>query len=95
MPDAGDFYRGLVPLVEEDSVVATAEAKAGLRRFKFFHIASAVGEVTVDAMENLNCGLSIDGPQIGTGFWRPVDNNALEGGVFAHCLRPNSRRISS
>ena len=53
MANAGDFYRGLVPVVEEDSVIATAETKAGLRRFEFFHIAGAVRQVTVDAMENL------------------------------------------
>jgi hypothetical protein len=43
MADAGDVYRGLVPLVEEDSVIAAAETKAGFRRFEFFHIAGAVG----------------------------------------------------
>jgi len=33
----------------------------------------------VNAMENLNCGLPIDGPQIGAGLWRPGDRNALRG----------------
>ena len=42
MAVAGDFYRGLVPLIEEDAVVATAETKAGFRRFEFFHIAGAL-----------------------------------------------------
>jgi hypothetical protein len=69
MADAGDFYGGLVPVVEEDAIIATAETKAGFRRLELFHIASAVGQVTVNAMENLNCGLPIDGPQIGTGLW--------------------------
>jgi hypothetical protein len=42
LADPGDFYRGLVPLIEEDSVVATAETKAGFRRFEFSYIAGAV-----------------------------------------------------
>ena len=69
MADAGDLYRGLVPVIEEDAIIATAETKAGFRRFELFHIASAVGQVTVNAVENLNSGLPINGPQIGTGFW--------------------------
>ena len=39
--------------------------------------------------------LRLDGPQIGTGFWRPVDRNALGGGVLTHCFGPSSRRTSS
>ena len=42
MADAGDFYRALVPMIEEDAVVATAETGAGFRRLEFFHIAGAV-----------------------------------------------------
>jgi hypothetical protein len=69
MADTRDFYCGLVPVIEEHAIIATAETKAGFRRLELFHIASAVGQVTVNAMENLNCSLPIDGPQIGTGFW--------------------------
>ena len=43
MADAGDFYRGLVPVIEEDAVGATAETESGFRRLEFFHIAGAVG----------------------------------------------------
>ena len=68
MANAGDFY-GLIPVIEENAVIAATETEAGFRRLEFFHIAGAVGQVTVNAMENLNCGLPIDGPQIGTGFW--------------------------
>ena len=41
MSDTRDVYRGLVRLIEEDAVVATAETKAGFRRFEFLHIAGA------------------------------------------------------
>jgi hypothetical protein len=43
MADAGDFYGGLFSVIKEDAVVATAETKAGFRRFEFFHIAGAIG----------------------------------------------------
>jgi hypothetical protein len=46
MADAGDFYSELVPVIEEDAVVAAAETKAGFRRFELFHVAGAVGQVT-------------------------------------------------
>jgi len=39
MADAADFYRDLVPVIEEDAVVATAETESGFRRLEFFHIA--------------------------------------------------------
>ena len=40
--DAYDFYRGLVPVIEEGAVVATAEPEAGFRRLESFHITGAV-----------------------------------------------------
>ncbi|HUA18517.1 MAG TPA: hypothetical protein VMB25_07220 [Bryobacteraceae bacterium] len=43
MADAGDFNGGLTPVIEEDTVIATAETETDLRRFEFFHIACAAG----------------------------------------------------
>ena len=43
MTDAGDFYRGLIPVIEEDAVVATPETEAGFRRLEFLNITGAVG----------------------------------------------------
>jgi hypothetical protein len=84
MADTGDFYGVLVGASEEDTVLSTAETKIRFRRLEPFHMASAVGQVAINAMENLNCGLPIDDPQIGTGFWGPVDRNALRSGLLAH-----------
>ena len=36
MADAGDFYGGLTPVIEEDTVIASAETETDLRRFEFF-----------------------------------------------------------
>ena len=36
MPYASDFYGGLVPVIEEDTVVTAAETEAGFWRFEFF-----------------------------------------------------------
>ncbi len=68
MTDAIDLYCGLVPVIEEDAIIATAEPKNGFRRFELLHIAGAFGQVTVSALENLNCGLPINRPKIGTGL---------------------------
>jgi len=43
--DGGDCDSVLVPLIEENAVVATAEAEAGERRFEFLHVAGVVGQV--------------------------------------------------
>ena len=88
MADAGDFYGGLVPLIEENPVVATAETKAGFRRLEFFQIATALGQVTVKAMQNLNCGGPIDGPQIGSGFGGPFDRKYARGQAPRSPLQP-------
>jgi len=50
-------------VIEEDAVVAAAQTKPGFRRLQFLHIAGAPGEITVDAVHNLDCGLPIDGPR--------------------------------
>ena len=58
----------LVLEIEEHPVVAAAEAEAGERRLELFHVAVAVGQVAVDAVQNLHGGLPLDGPEIGAGF---------------------------
>ena len=65
MADPGYLNCGLAAMIEEDTVVATAEAEAGFRLLEFLHITSSAGQISVDAMENLNCGIPIDGSEIG------------------------------
>jgi hypothetical protein len=36
MADAGDFYGGLVPVIEENAVVATAKTETGFQWLEFF-----------------------------------------------------------
>jgi len=52
-----------VLLIEEDAVVAAAEAEAGACRFEFLHVAGAVGQVAIHAVENLQRGFAIDGAE--------------------------------
>jgi hypothetical protein len=36
MANAGDFYYGLIPVIEEHAVVAATETKTCFRRLEFF-----------------------------------------------------------
>jgi len=82
MPHACDLDGGLAAVIEEDPVVAAAQTEAGFRRPELLHIAASTGQISVNAVENLDCGFSINAPQIGTGFRRPCDRYAV--------LRPRS-----
>src|ERR1700677_2825274 len=93
--NGGDVDRVLVPLIEEDPVVTAAEAEAGARRFEFFHIAGAVGEIAINAMENLHRGFAVDGAEVGTALRRPNHGDPFGRWQFGHLPRPNSRRMSS
>lgn len=79
----------------EEPVVAAAEAEVRAWRLQFLHVANAVGQVAVQAVENLHGGLAVDGAEIGAGFRGPDDGDSLGRGVLAHLVSPNSRRISS
>ena len=50
MADGGDRDGLLACGIEEHAVVATAEAEAGERRFKFLHVARMIGQVVIDAV---------------------------------------------
>lgn len=43
----------LVSLVQENPVVTTAKTEARTRRFEFLHLASAIRQVAIHAVENL------------------------------------------
>lgn len=71
MTHSGDRDGGVVFQIEERAVVATAEPEAGERRFKFFHVPGAVGEIAIHTVENLHRGFAVDGAEIGAGLRRP------------------------
>src|ERR1035438_1081716 len=77
--DGGDPDSVLVLGIEEYTVVATAEAKAGERRLKLFHVAGASGQAAIQAVENLHGSFTVDCAQIGAGFGRPDDGDPLGG----------------
>ena len=55
-------------LLEKDAVIAAAESKADHRRPELFHVAVARGEVAVDAVENVEGGLAVNGAEVRLGF---------------------------
>lgn len=95
MADGSDFNGFVIFQVEEDPVLAAAETEARKRRLKFFHVTGPAGEVSVQAIKNLQGGFTIDGAKIGAGFGGPMNRDALGRWRFGHFFRPNSRRISS
>ncbi|HXB19952.1 MAG TPA: hypothetical protein VNV88_01160 [Candidatus Solibacter sp.] len=50
MADGGDRDGLLACGIEEHALVATSEAEAGERRFKFLHVARMIGQVVIDAV---------------------------------------------
>src|SRR3974390_296224 len=97
MTDSSDFDGVRVFPIKEHAIIAAAEAEARERGLQLFDIASAAGEVAVHAVKNLHSKFTVDGAEIGAGFRRPADGNALGRGLlgFGHFFTPNSRRISS
>jgi len=95
MTHGADRDAVFVLLIEEHAVVSAAKTEAGARRLEFFHIAGAVGEIAIHAVENLHRGFAVDGAEIGAGLGRPDDGDALGSLGFGHLPRPNSRRMSS
>jgi hypothetical protein len=51
--------------VEQDALVATAEAESSEWRFEFFHSAVAAGKVMIDAIKNLDGRVALNGTKIG------------------------------
>ena len=95
MADGSDFNGTVVFQIEEDPVIAATEAEAGNWRLQFFYITGPAGEVSVQAIKNLQGGFAVDGAEIGAGFWGPVDRDAVGRRWLGHFFRPNSRKISS
>lgn len=93
--DGGDVDGVLVPLIEEHAVITTAKTVAGERRFEFLHVASAVSQLAIYAVENLHRGFTGDSAEIGTGLGRPDHSDPLGRWRFGHLSRPNSCRMSS
>ena len=74
--DAGDPNGVFAVWIEEEAVVAAAETEVGARRFEFLHVALAVEQVAIEAVENLQSRFAIDGANIGARFRRPNDGDA-------------------
>jgi len=85
----------LVLLIEEYALVAAAKTEAGVRRLEFLHVAGAVRQVAIHAVENLHRGFAVDGAEIDAALGRPDDGDPLGRFRFGHLSRPNSRRMSS
>ena len=79
-------------LLEEDAVVAAAEAEATLRRFKLLHVSVPSAEIAVDTVQNIDRRLAIDGAKISACLGRP-ENRETRRIRFGH-YSPNSRRTS-
>ncbi len=75
--NGGDLDCVFVLEIEENPVVATAEPETGERRFEFFYIAGAIGQVAIHAMENLHRGFAVDGAEIGARLGRPDHGDPL------------------
>src|SRR6266545_2659807 len=95
MKNGGDFDCRFTLGIEEDAIIAAPDAKASPRWLKLLHVALAAGEISIDAMEDLQRCSAVDRPKIGASFWGPGNSNPLGSGVFTHSLRPNSRSIAS
>lgn len=93
--DGGDGDGVFVLLVEEDAVVAAAEAEAGLGRLEFLDVAVASAQVAIEAVENLNRRFAIDSMEIGAGLGCPDDRHPRRDTRSPHLFRPNSCWISS
>jgi hypothetical protein len=94
--DGGDVERVVAGEVEEEPVIAAAEAEAGARRLEFLDVAIASDKVAVEAVEDLQRGFAVDGAEIAAGLRRPDDGGTLGLVLFAvHPFKPNPRRMSS
>ncbi len=78
MKDAQDLDGEFLFGQEEDAVITDAEAELRAGRLKFFQVARAGGEITVDGVQNAQGGLAVDGAEVGASFRRP------ENGFFRH-----------
>ena len=58
MANGCDVDDVLVPLIKENPAVTTAKPEASERRLEVFHVAGAVGQVAIHAVENLHCGVA-------------------------------------
>src|SRR5271157_2406848 len=85
--DGDDVDGVLVLLIEEHSIVATAEPEARERRLELLHIASAVSQIAIQATKNLHRGVAIDGAEIGPGLWGQITaiRSGAGGSVIYSC----------
>ncbi len=60
MADAGRLDGVLVLGLEEDAVIAATEPEFGAWRLEFFHVAGAGGQITVQAVQNLQGRFPVD-----------------------------------
>src|SRR5262249_3108979 len=56
---AGNLDGVVVLEIEESPIIAAAEAKTGPRRLELFHVTGAVGQVPVNAVQNLQRSLPL------------------------------------
>lgn len=92
MSNSGDGYCAVARLLEEDPVVATAQAEACLRRLEFLYVSTAGGEIAPYAVKDVKTGLAVDCAEISACLRRPNDGETSRGCSLIHT--PNSRRTS-
>lgn len=73
VPDASDGDAVFSDLLEEDPVVSAAETEADHGRLELLYIAAASDKIPVDAVEDVESDLAVDGAEIGLSFERPDD----------------------
>src|SRR5450755_4190496 len=82
--DGSDLDCVFVCKIEENPVIATAKAKAGERRLELLYVPDAAGQIAVHAVENLYRSLAVDGAQISSGLYRPINRDPRGHGRFGH-----------
>jgi hypothetical protein len=71
MSHGSDVHSHPVRSIEEEAVIAAAQAKAGQRRLKSLNVPAAADEIMIDAVKNFERSLSINSTQISACFGRP------------------------
>ena len=64
MADSGDRNGILVCVIEEHTIIAAAQPKAGGGWLELLHVSCTIGEEPIQAMKNLLRGFAVDGAQV-------------------------------
>src|SRR5260370_30452818 len=90
--DSRDLDRICGFIIEKHAIVAAAETKTDARGLKLLHVANAVGQIAVNAVQNLHRRFPINCSQLSASLGRPSHGDP--GCLSGHLLSPNSRSIS-